>query len=144
MIWICPPLDADFPRKRHNLLHVSCLTPVLAHCLVSHLQLHNQTLQYHHSHRDYQLNVFTLWAVSSGSPPLMRIPLTAPTPVPTMTAVGVASPSAHGHAIHSTEMAYLKDLSITSSWKLRPVYNTLNTRHRDNCSWQWEPTSPNY
>jgi hypothetical protein len=42
--------------------------------------------------------VVTLWAFSRGSAPLMRIPLVAPTPVPTMTAVGVARPSEHGHA----------------------------------------------
>ncbi len=42
--------------------------------------------------------VVTLWAFSSGSAPLMRIPLVAPTPVPTMTAVGVARPSEQGHA----------------------------------------------
>ena len=34
---------------------------------------------------------------------LMRMPLTAPTPVPTITAVGVASPSEHGQAIAKTE-----------------------------------------
>jgi hypothetical protein len=42
--------------------------------------------------------VVTLWAFSRGSAPLMRIPLVAPTPVPTMTAVGVARPSEQGHA----------------------------------------------
>ena len=35
----------------------------------------------------------------------MRIPLWAPTPVPTITAVGVAKPRAHGHAITRTEIA---------------------------------------
>jgi hypothetical protein len=35
----------------------------------------------------------------------MRMPFAAPTPVLTMTAVGVASPSAHGHAIASTVIA---------------------------------------
>ena len=33
----------------------------------------------------------------------MRIPFDAPTPVPTITAVGVASPKAHGHAVTRTE-----------------------------------------
>ena len=47
----------------------------------------------------------TLCAFSRGSAPLMRMPLEAPTPVPTMTAVGVASPSAHGQAIASTVSA---------------------------------------
>ena len=44
-------------------------------------------------------------AVSSGSPPLMSTPWRAPRPVPTITAVGVASPSAHGHAITSVVIA---------------------------------------
>ncbi len=48
----------------------------------------------------------TLCAVSSGSPPLMRIPFCAPTPVPTMTAVGVARPRAQGQAMASTEIAH--------------------------------------
>ena len=38
----------------------------------------------------------------------MRMPCLAPTPVPTITAVGVAKPSAHGHATTITEMAKLK------------------------------------
>ncbi len=37
-------------------------------------------------------------AASNGSPPLISTPFAAPTPVPTITAVGVARPSAHGHA----------------------------------------------
>ena len=48
----------------------------------------------------------TLWAFSSGSAPLIRIPLTAPTPVPTITAVGVASPREQGQAIASTVRAW--------------------------------------
>ena len=39
------------------------------------------------------------------SGPLMRMPSCAPRPVPTMSAVGVASPSAHGHAMISTATA---------------------------------------
>ena len=46
----------------------------------------------------------TLHRFSNGSPPFMRIPLRAPTPVPTITAVGVARPRAQGQAITSTEM----------------------------------------
>uniref|UniRef100_A0A182THM6 Uncharacterized protein n=1 Tax=Anopheles melas TaxID=34690 RepID=A0A182THM6_9DIPT len=46
--------------------------------------------------------VFTLCAFSSGPAPFTRMPCRAPTPVDTMTAVGVASPSAHGQAIAST------------------------------------------
>ena len=40
------------------------------------------------------------WRVcSSTSPPLMTMPSCAPRPVPTMIAVGVARPSAHGQAM---------------------------------------------
>jgi hypothetical protein len=43
-------------------------------------------------------------AVSSASPLPIRMPSSAARPVPTMTAVGVASPRAHGHAMMSTAM----------------------------------------
>lgn len=56
---------------------------------------------------------FTLWAFSKGSAPLIRIPLVAPTPVPTMTAVGVARPRAHGQAIASTLRAQRK-----TNWRM--------------------------
>ena len=39
------------------------------------------------------------------SGPLIRMPSCAPRPVPTMSAVGVASPSAHGQAMISTATA---------------------------------------
>ena len=45
---------------------------------------------------------FILCAVSSASPFLNKIPCCAPLPVPTIIAVGVARPSAQGHAITST------------------------------------------
>ena len=41
---------------------------------------------------------------SSASCPLIRMPSVAPRPIPTISAVGVASPSAHGQAITSTAM----------------------------------------
>jgi hypothetical protein len=41
---------------------------------------------------------------SSTSPPLIKIPYLAAIPVPTITAVGVASPRAQGHAITKVEM----------------------------------------
>ena len=44
----------------------------------------------------------SLCAVSSASPPVMRMPFSAPLPVPTMMAVGVARPSAQGQAMTST------------------------------------------
>ena len=49
-----------------------------------------------------KMSVVTLWARSSASPPLMRMPRSAPFPVPTMMAVGVANPSAHGQAMMRT------------------------------------------
>ncbi len=48
--------------------------------------------------------VSTRWAISSAAPPRMRIPASAPRPVPTMMAVGVARPIAHGHAMTTTPM----------------------------------------
>ena len=60
--------------------------------------------------------------VSSGSPPLMSIPLVAPTPVPTITAVGVAKPRAQGQAIANTVIANWKALANTlSACKLADV-----------------------
>lgn len=58
----------------------------------------------------------TLCAISRGSPPLMRMPFWAPTPVPTMTAVGVARPREQGQAMHSTVMeAWKAKRMITSA-----------------------------
>ena len=48
---------------------------------------------------------FTLWAVSKLSADLIRMPFFAPCPVPTIIAVGVASPKAHGQEITRTETA---------------------------------------
>ena len=55
-----------------------------------------------------KMTVVALESVSSAAPPLISTPFWAPTPVPTMTAVGVASPSAHGHAMTSTAIANWK------------------------------------
>ena len=52
--------------------------------------------------------VLSLCAVSRLAPPLMRMPFSAPRPVPTMIAVGVASPKAQGQAIISTETKLTK------------------------------------
>ncbi len=49
--------------------------------------------------------VSTRRVCSSTSGPLIRMPSWAPRPVPTMSAVGVASPSAHGQAMISTATA---------------------------------------
>ena len=52
--------------------------------------------------------VFTSFIFSRISPPFIRIPNLAAIPVPTITAVGVARPSAHGQAITSVEIPKLK------------------------------------
>ncbi len=49
--------------------------------------------------------VSMLWVISKASADLIKIPLAAPRPVPTIMAVGVASPSAQGQEITSTEIA---------------------------------------
>ena len=52
------------------------------------------------------------WAASKTAPPLISKPSLAPTPQPTMTAVGVARPRAHGHATTTTLMERRKDIKI--------------------------------
>ena len=52
--------------------------------------------------------VFILWALSRCSPDLMSIPFSAPLPVPTIIAVGVAKPKAQGQAITSTATAFIR------------------------------------
>ena len=50
-----------------------------------------------------------IWqALSRGSPPLIKIPCSAPLPVPTIMAVGVASPRAQGQAITITAVNAIK------------------------------------
>jgi len=57
----------------------------------------------------------SLWAFSRLSPPLMRIPFSAPIPVPTMTAVGVARPMAQGQAMIRTETKFRRARVKTGS-----------------------------
>ena len=52
-----------------------------------------------------------LHAISKGSPHLTKRPYCAHFPVPTMMAVGVASPNAHGHAMTMTAAKYRSELS---------------------------------
>ena len=52
--------------------------------------------------------------VSKASPPLINTPFSAPFPVPTIIAVGVAKPNAHGHAITSTEINIVKANTLLS------------------------------
>ena len=58
-------------------------------------------------------SVSTFSRTSSASACLTRTPAVAPRPVPTMIDIGVASPSAHGHAMISTATA------LTSAWASR-------------------------
>ena len=46
--------------------------------------------------------------VSKASPLLIKTPFSAPLPVPTIIAVGVAKPSAQGQAITNTEIVIVK------------------------------------
>ena len=57
---------------------------------------------------------FTVWVISRISPLRIKIPFSAPSPVPTITAVGVASPKAQGQAITSTLVNTLsaKEISL--------------------------------
>ena len=48
--------------------------------------------------------VSMLWAVSRASADLIRMPFVAPLPVPTIIAVGVASPSAQGQEMTRMEI----------------------------------------
>ncbi|MBA7674188.1 hypothetical protein ES703_82395 [subsurface metagenome] len=48
---------------------------------------------------------------SNESPPLIKIPFSAPFPVPTITAVGIAKPKAHGQDITTIEVKTNKDNS---------------------------------
>src|SRR5207302_5242875 len=79
-------------------------------------------------------------AFSRYSPPLMRRPFSAPLPVPTMIAAGVAIPSAHGQAMISTAMkktracaidspnAILQTRNVTTAMTITAGTNTEATR----------------
>ena len=66
--------------------------------------------------------VSILSVASSTSPSLIRIPIFALRPVPTIKAVGVAIPKAHGHAIITTDTANNNEVTL-----LFPK-NTYHTR----------------
>mmetsp|Transcript_25961 Transcript_25961/g.55571 ORF Transcript_25961/g.55571 Transcript_25961/m.55571 type:complete len:319 (+) Transcript_25961:736-1692(+) len=60
-------------------------------------------------------------ATSRVSPPFMRIPWLAPTPVPTMTAVGVARPRAHGQLMTRDAMPNIREKAIGFSSPYQPL-----------------------
>ena len=68
---------------------------------------------------------------SSAAPPFTRMPRRAATPVATMMAVGVASPSAHGHAMTSTAIALVNAIISASLRGLGASGNAAapNTTH---------------
>ena len=74
--------------------------------------------------------IVSTWRVdSSTSGPLMRMPSWAPRPVPTMSAVGVASPSAHGQAMISTATAAVNAtvaLSVAAAVSQNPSVPTAS------------------
>ena len=53
--------------------------------------------------------VCNLCVVSKASPLFINIPFSAPFPVPTIIAVGVANPNAQGHAITNTEIKIVNE-----------------------------------
>jgi hypothetical protein len=70
-------------------------------------------------------NVLILYARSRLSAFFISTPSDAPLPVPTIIAVGVASPSAHGHAMTRTAMAFMR-----AAAKPAPIREIPNTECR--------------
>ena len=68
-----------------------------------------------------KIMVLTSFTFSRTSPFLIKIPILAPRPVPTINAVGVAKPRAHGHAITTTETA---KINACASVAPRKTYHT--------------------
>mmetsp|Transcript_14376 Transcript_14376/g.48596 ORF Transcript_14376/g.48596 Transcript_14376/m.48596 type:complete len:379 (+) Transcript_14376:678-1814(+) len=71
----------------------------------------------------------TRWAVSKAGPPLMSTPCEAPTLVPTITASGVARPSAHGQEMTSTLMP--KSMLKSSGPPFSPPVGTTSALESD-------------
>ena len=69
-------------------------------------------------------SVSTFSSRSSASAFLISTPDCAPLPVPTMIAIGVASPSAHGHAMMSTATAFTSACASRGSGPTRPTRRT--------------------
>ena len=71
--------------------------------------------------------VSTCFAVSSASPDRMRMPFAAPSPVPVITAAGVARPSAQGQAITSTDVhtRKIKDASAPAIAHSMPAASAI-------------------
>src|SRR5699024_10546796 len=71
------------------------------------------------------------WVFSKCSPPLNRTPISADLPEPAMMEVGVASPSAHGHAITKIEIIGIKlerkSPGVTTKYQMRNVTTAIAT-----------------
>ena len=78
-------------------------------------------------------------AFSKLSASLIKIPFSAPFPIPTIIAVGVANPKAHGQAITSTAIifvkAWAKDPKSYQTTKVRTAKTkTIGTKYEDTIS----------
>ena len=83
------------------------------------------------------MTTVSTWRVdSSTSGPLINSPSCAPRPVPTRIAVGVARPSAHGHAMMSTATAAVNAWAVpwpTRRWPTRVSSATTTTTGTNTC-----------
>jgi hypothetical protein len=94
-------------------------------------------------------SVSSFCAPSSASAFLMRMPARAARPTPTIKAVGVASPSAHGHAITRTDTAGMSPAavpsktaqatSVTSAMPSTTGTNTPDTLSTSRCTGGLDP-----
>mmetsp|Transcript_103617 Transcript_103617/g.290206 ORF Transcript_103617/g.290206 Transcript_103617/m.290206 type:complete len:262 (-) Transcript_103617:88-873(-) len=81
-----------------------------------------------------KMRAFTLPAISRVSPPFIKTPWRAPTPVPTITAVGVASPRAQGQLMtkHAMPNRRLKVAGLSSWYQaagtIPPLQQPYHTR----------------
>ena len=77
-----------------------------------------------------KITISILWDASKASPFLNKTPASAPLPVPTIMAVGVASPRAQGHAITRTDISTVRENSKDSpliSQTENEIMETANT-----------------
>jgi hypothetical protein len=70
--------------------------------------------------------VWSFWAVCRASPPRIRIPFSAPSPMPVVNDMGVAMPRAQGQAMISVVTATIRAKTIRGSGPT--VYQVMNPR----------------
>ncbi len=73
-----------------------------------------------------RMTVWSFCAVCSASPPRMRIPFSAPSPTPVVSDIGVAIPSAQGHAMMRVVTATFRAYTARGSGP--KVYQTMKPR----------------